>query len=149
MVVLRIIWRMVRHRWTRRILVWVVVRLIRLFGWRRAVKLLFRGRGRWRLLAAALWRAAVRLLRVGRRVLILTGRPGPGRQRLMENRAKHDRGKRGWRRRIALRRDELRRSALAAVGVDPEWRPPSRRRLSEATVLGLKGHSDHAHQSLH
>lgn len=124
-----LLWRVLRRRWARRALLWLVVRLLRLFGWRRAVKLLFRGRSRWRVLAAGLWRATVRLLRVGRAALILAGwRKTPSAKPLRT----------GMRRRLARRRDDLRRAALAAVGVDPEWRPARKRRAGGSRAIGRK-----------
>jgi hypothetical protein len=156
---IRLLWRLARRRWVRRFLVWLVIRLIRLFGWRRTVKLLFRGRRRWRVLAMGAWRATVRLLRMGRPALMLIGwlrteaprqlgdgisdRPG---SRVVRRR------RRSWAAealflklpesirtdlppRLAHRRDELRRSVFAAVGADPNWQPPSRRRVGDANAV--------------
>lgn len=157
---IRLLWRLARRRWVRRVLFWIVVRLIRLFGWRRAVRLLVRGRGRWRLVALGVWRATVRLIRVGRPDLLLIGwlrgratrslgdgmghtsrsSGSPRRRRLRAADAVSIiRDSRGLRTRLpsrlAHRRDDLRRSILAAVGVDPEWRPPSRR-VGGASAIG-------------
>src|SRR5579875_46477 len=65
MALIGLLWRLARRRWVRRVLVWLMVRLIRLFGLRRVVRLLFRGRTPWRMLATGLWRATVWLLRRG------------------------------------------------------------------------------------
>ncbi len=73
MAFIALLWRLVRRRWVRQMLLWLVVRLLRLFGWRRAVKLAFRERRHWRTLAVGAWRAAVGLLRVGRAAFILLG----------------------------------------------------------------------------
>jgi hypothetical protein len=178
MVMLRVLWRLVRHRWTRKILLWVAVRLLRLFGWRRALKLLFRGRGRWRLLAVGVWRVAVRLLRVGRSALTLSGWPRARRRPLLGH-GKHSRhgatlgstlrprlthdAKRSTLRprlthgakrstlgpRLARRRDELRRLALTALGIDPDWRPPSRRGIGTGTANGHEPHAVPRDRTLH
>jgi hypothetical protein len=163
MVFFYFVWRLVRRRWVRRVLLWLVVRLIRLFGWRRAVRLLFRGRGRWRLLAVGVWRAVVLLLRVGRSALMLAGRvrarsspslthrtPAvlrstvvPKRRRLTaaDTRSVRQLGeelRRTLPSRVARRRDDIRRSVLAALGVDPNWRPPSRRAVGPTTAADRK-----------
>jgi hypothetical protein len=121
-------WWLARHRLTRRVLLWIVVRLIRRFGLRRSLKLLFGGRRRWRFLALGAWRAAVMLLRVGRTVLRLAG-PQARARRGLDRRTPLTR-------RLARRRDRIRRSVLAAAGVDPNWRPPSRRGLGAAQSSG-------------
>ena len=140
-----LLWRLVRRRWVRRVLFWVVARLLRLFGWRRVVKLLFRGRGGWRALLVGTWRAAVRLLRLGRSALLLIGWT----RARAPLRLAHGAG--GGSRpavlswslssRIARRRDELRRSLFAAVGVDPEWRPRSRRGIGDGRPAGRQARS--------
>lgn len=163
MVFLHFVWRLVRRRWVRRLLLWLVVRLIRVFGWRRAAQLLLRGRGRWRVLAVGLWGAAVLLLRVGRSALMLAGwlraRSSPSlahritgalrstvvpkRQRLpaADTRSAWQLGE-GLRTtlpsRVARRRDDIRRSVLGAFGVDPDWRPPSRRAVGATTAADRK-----------
>jgi hypothetical protein len=149
------------RRAVRLVLLWLVVRLIRLFGWRRAVRLLFRGASHWRLVLAAVWRATVLLLRAGRSALMLAGWARARRSALLNHRTtdalrstvspkpRHlsaaDRRSGGQlveelRRtlplRVARRRDEIRRSVLAAFGVDPNWRPPSRR------TVGVTGAAD-------
>lgn len=135
-----LLWRLVRRRWVRRVLFWLVVRLLRLFGWRRVVKLLFRGRGGWRALLVGTWRAAVRLLRVGKSALLLVGWTRARAPRRLGHGGGG--GSRSavvsWRlsSRIARRRDELRRSLFAAVGVDPEWRPKSRQRIGDGSMAG-------------
>ena len=164
MAFIALLWRLVRRRWVRQMLLWLVVRLLRLFGWRRAVKLAFRERRHWRTLAVGAWRAAVGLLRVGRAAFILLGwlrprvwrplrqgttyalrrstvAPAPRRLRAGDEqsvlrlsptlRAK-------WAPRVARRRDEVRRSLLAAVGVDPYWRPARKPRAGDARAIGPK-----------
>lgn len=140
------------RRAVRLLLLWLTFRLIRLFGWRRAMRLLFRGASHWRLLVTAVWRATVLLLRAGRSALTLTGRVRAHRSASLNRRTTHalrstvspeprrisaaDRRSGGQLvqelrttlpLRVARRRDEIRRSLLAAFGVDPNWRPPSRR----------------------
>lgn len=156
----RLLWRLARRRWVRRVLLWLVVRLIRLFGWRRAVKLLFRGRRRWRFLALGVWRAAVRLLRLGRSAWVLIGWVGARTPRRLVDGREARRAPvllGGWRlraadalgirplprevrtslpSRLARRRDELRRAVLTAVGVDPEWRPAREARGGERSSIG-------------
>ncbi len=66
MTLITLFWRLGRRRWMRRVLLWLVVRLIRLFGWRRAVRFALRGSGRSRLLLLALWRATIRRLGLAR-----------------------------------------------------------------------------------
>jgi len=152
MVFIRLFWRVVRRRWVRRFLLWIVLRLLRAFGWRRAVRLLFRGRNPWRVLALGAWRAAVRVLRLGRATLLMIAwarerrsqplGPGtraarlsagtPARRRLQAAYAQRSSQlpqdlRTQWRPRLARRRDHLRRSVFAAIGMDPDWRPPSRR----------------------
>lgn len=160
MVVFRLLWRVIRRRWVRRVLFWIIVRLLRLFGWRRVVRLLFRGRWRWRAIASGLWRVAVGLLRMARSLLMLGGartrssRPlghrtraglrsgvGPRRRRLESGGTPRARQlRRRLRTRLApelaRRRDDLRRAVLASVGVDPDWQPPSRRALRDPSAVG-------------
>ena len=141
MAFITLLWRLVRRRWVRRMLLWLVVRLLRLFGWRRVVRLLARGRGGWRLLALGAWRTAIRLLRLGRSVLVLIGWAGARTpRRLGRRRARNAKQRKALSRsfssRVAHRRDNLRRSLLAAVGVDPGWRPKSRRRIGDGSVAG-------------
>lgn len=129
MALIGLLWRVLRRRWTRRVLFWLVVRLIRLFGLRRAVRLLFSGRGRWRLLAGGLWRAAIRLLRAGGSLLALVGwRKARAAKPLRTS----------LRTRLARRRHDLRRAALTAVGVDPEWRPARKRRAGGSRAIERK-----------
>jgi len=159
MVFLRLLWRLVRARWVRRVLFWLVFRLIRMFGWRRAVRLVFRERARWRSLAVGAWRAAVLLLRVGRSALMLAGWLRARATALLNHRTTYvlrSAGASERRRlsaagtrqglqtrqarpstlssRVARRRDDIRRSVLAAIGVDPNWRPPSRRAVGAASA---------------
>jgi hypothetical protein len=184
MVSLRFAWRLARHRWARRVLLWLiarlsrwvrwrrgmrllllwlVVRLIRLFGWRRAVRLLARGAGHWRLLLAAVWRATVLLLRAGRSALMLAGWARAHRSASLDHRRTNALGStvspkprrlsvadsRSGRQllqelrttlpsRVARRRDEIRRSVLAAFGVDPDWRPASRRTVGATSAANRK-----------
>jgi hypothetical protein len=184
MVFLRFAWRLASRRWTRRVLLWLivrltrwvgwrravrllllwlVVRLIRLFGWRRAVRLLFRGASHWRLLVAAVWRATVLLLRAGRSALTLAGWARARRSASLNHRTTNalrstdspkprrlstaDRRSGGQLvqelrttlpSRVARRRDEIRRSLLAAFGVDPNWRPPSRRTAGATSAVDRK-----------
>ena len=142
MFVIRLLWRLLRRRWLRRLLFWLAVRVIKLFGWRRAGRLVLRGRGRWRLLALGAWRGAVRLLRLGRAALLVIGWAARASQRLSSGKraapfAAHlptrGRARAGHRRgRLARRRDELWRAALTTFGLDPEWRPRSGRKLGGA-----------------
>ena len=149
-----LLWRLARRRWVRRLLVWLVIRLLRLFGWRRVVRLLFRGRTPWRVLAAGVWRAAVWLLRRSpvliplvwprARALRRLTRPGDTRRSGFLTTPQPQGAGASWTLqlsrsvranmspRLARRRDEIRRSLFAAVGVDPDWMPPSRRRASGA-----------------
>lgn len=153
MAFLGLIWRLVRRRWVRRMLFWIAARLIRWFGLRRTVRLLFRDRSRWRVLAVAVWRATGLLLRAARSVLMLAGWRGarsalssyrtsdalssaaaPRRRRLPETGMRsswqlgHDL-RANLPSRVARHRDGIRRSVLAALGIDPNWRPPSRRAI--------------------
>jgi hypothetical protein len=146
-----VIWRVARRRWVRRVLIWMVMRLVRLFGWRRALRLVFGERGRWRLAALGVWRATVWLLRLGRSAKALLGWVSShvprslagqtlrvplviGSWRLLGADA-HRPGKlrADLPRRLAHRRDNLRRSILVAVGVDPAWRP---KRKGRGSVIG-------------
>jgi hypothetical protein len=184
MVLLRLIWRLVRRRRARKVLLWLtvrvtrwvglrravrllllwlVVRLIGLFGWRRAGRLLLRGASRWRLLVAAVRRAAGLLLRAGRSALMLAGWVGARRSASLNHRtigALRSTNSPKPRRlpaadmrpagqlvqelrttlpsRVARRRDEIRRSILAAFGVDPDWRPPSRRTVGTTSAADRK-----------
>ena len=184
MVFLRFFWRLVRRRRTRRVLMWLIVRvarwvgvrravrllllwlvvhLIHLFGWRRAARLLLRSASRWRLLVTAVWRAAGLVLRAGRSALMLTGWVGARRSVSLDHRttrALHSTVTPKPRRlsaadmrsggqlvqdlrtnlpsRVARRRDEIRRSVLAAFGVDPNWRPPSRRTVGTTSAADRK-----------
>ena len=151
------------RRAVRLLLLWLVVRLIRLFGWQRAVRLLFRGASHWRLLVAAVWRATVLLLRAGRSALTLAGWARARRSASLNHRttnALRSTGSPEPRRlsaadrrsggqlvqelrttlpsRVARRRDEIRRSVLAAFGVDPNWRPPSRRTAGVTSAVDRK-----------
>ena len=162
------------RRAVRLLLLWIVVRLIGVFGWRRALRLLVRGASHWRLLVAAVWRATVLLLRAGRSALMLAGwarsrraaslnhRPtyalrsaaGPKPRRLTAA----DRRSGGQLvqelrttlpSRVARRRDEIRRSVLAAFGVDPNWRPPSRRTVSATSLADRKPRPELGKSSSH
>ncbi len=173
MAFIALLWRLARSRWARRMLFWLVLRLLRWFGWRRAAKLAFRGRRHWRILAVGAWRAAVRLLRLGRLTFILLGWLGPRAWRVLRPSTRHTlqrstvvpthrRLRAGdeqsalrlpptlrvprtlrvpptvradWAPRLARRRDEVRRSLLAAVGVDPNWRPARKPRAGEARAI--------------
>jgi hypothetical protein len=151
------------RRAVRLLLLWLVVRLIRLFGWRRAVRLLFRGASHWRLLVEAVRRATVLLLRAGRTTLTLAGWARARRSASLNHRTpdalrstdspkprrlpaadKRSGGQLAQELRttlplrVARRRDEIRRSLLAAFGVDPNWRPPSRRTVSATSVVDRK-----------
>jgi|SRR5579875_1646367 len=161
MAFLRLVWWVCRRRWVRRAVLWLVARLIRMFGWRRAMKLLFRERRHWRFAAMGAWRAAVRLLRWGRSAWLLIGwvrahmprRLGGGTSRSQLSSgswrrladaqlALHQRGARraGLRPQLARRRDSIRRSILGAIGVDPDWRPARKGRGGVAGALGHAGH---------
>ena len=151
------------RRAVRLLLLWLVVRLIRLFGWRRAARLLLRSASRWRLLVAAAWRAARLLLRAGGSTLMLAGWVGARRSASLNHRTigalrstvspKPRRLSAADMRsggqlvqelrttlpsRVARRRDEIRRSILAAFGVDPDWRPPSRRTVGTTSAADRK-----------
>jgi hypothetical protein len=132
-------------------LFWLVTRLIRLFGWRRAVKMVFRNRRHLRLAVIGGWRATVRLLRLGRSAWRLLGwirEHGPqlltgGRKALRLGAGPNHRGGHAALRprayptgtfrtnltsRVLHRRDKVRGSLLAAVGMDPNWRPDRKAR---------------------
>jgi hypothetical protein len=151
------------RRAVRLLLLWLTVRLIRLFGWRRAMRLLFRGVSHWLLLVAAVWRASVLLLRAGRSALTLAGRARAHRSASLNRRTTNalrstvspkprrlsaaDSRSGGQLvqelrttlpSRVARRRDEIRRSLLAAFGVDPNWRPPSRRTAGPTSSVDRK-----------
>ena len=184
MVFLRFVWRLASRRWARRallwlvvrlsrwvgwrravrlLLLWLVVRLIRWFGWGRAARLLLRGASHWRLLVAAVWRATVLMLRAGRSALTLAGWVRARRSAALNHRTTHALSSTVTARprllsaadmrsggqlvkelrttlpsRVARRRDEIRRSVLAAIGVDPNWRPPSRRTVAATSAADLK-----------
>ncbi len=162
MTVLRFFWRAVRRRPVLRVLLWIVVRLIGWFGWRRSVKLVFRQRRRGLAIALGLWRATVGLLRLGRLAWILIGWIRQHSPRLLGHRKEtlqsqlfperrglrapdtarslHVRGTVGPNvsSRLARRRDELRRSVLAAIGVDPEWRPKRKPHARHSTAISSK-----------
>jgi len=144
----RLLRRLFGRRWLRRLVLWLVARQIRKSGWRSTAKLLFRGSRHLRALVVASWRATIGLLRLGRRVVRLIGwirahTPRALGQRTHKSlRARvvprlaegqvHPTGQlsRELRntlpRRVAHRRDVIRRSLFAAVGVDPNWRPARR-----------------------
>jgi hypothetical protein len=147
------------RRAVRLLLLWLVVRVIRLFGWRRVARLLLRSAGRWRLLVAAVRRAAGLLLRAGASALMLAGWVEARRSASLNHRtigalrstvsskprrlpaADMRSGvqlaqelRTTWPSRVARRRDEIRRSILAAFGVDPNWRPPSRRTVGTTSA---------------
>jgi hypothetical protein len=151
------------RRAVRLLLLWLVVRLIHLFGWRRAARLLLRSASHWRLLVAAVRRAAGLLLRAGRSALMLAGWVGARRSASLNHRTTgalrstvspkprrlsaadtRSGGQlvQGLRTtlpsRVARRRDEIRRSILAAFGVDPDWRPPSRRTVGTTSAPDRK-----------
>jgi hypothetical protein len=151
------------RRAVRLLLLWLVVRLIHWFGWRRAARLLLRGASHWRLLVAAVRRAAGLLLRAARSALMLAGWVGARRSASLNHRTvgalrstvtpKPRRLSAADMRsggqlvqelrttlpsRIARRRDEIRRSILAAFGVDPNWRPPSRRTVGTTNAADRK-----------
>jgi hypothetical protein len=134
-----LLWRLVRARWTRRILFWLIGRVVRWFGWRRSLRMLFKG-SRWRRVALGMWRVATWLLRASRFTLgLLAGRGHRRRQRLDRGRSPN---MRSWGPRLARRRDKVRRSLLAAAGVDPEWRPASRRNTGTDSLTGRLGHPE-------
>lgn len=108
--------RLVRQRWFRRLLAWLLVRQVRRSGVRGTAKLLLRG---VRLLLTASWRTTLGLFRLGRRVIRLIGWVDAHRPGALGRRSQR------WMR-VAHRRDVIRRSLLAAVGVDPDWRPARR-----------------------
>ena len=147
--------RLIRQRWFRRLLAWLLMRQVRRSGVRGTAKLLLRG---VRLLLTASWRTTLGLFRLGRRVVRLIGwldahRPGAlGRRRQRSLRARivlalpaahsaaaaqHPAQLRSpLSRRVAHRRDVIRRSLLAAVGVDPNWRPARRPPANSRTRVG-------------
>lgn len=141
----RLIRRLLGQRWFRRLLSWLLVRQVRRSGARGTARLLLRAA---RLLLTASWRTTLGLLRLSRRVIRLIGwldahrppalrarrrrslpgriiralppsQPAPGAGPLARRPATLSR-------RVAHRRDVIRRSLLAAVGVDPDWRPARR-----------------------
>jgi len=147
--VVRLLWRLARRRWLRRLLLWLGVRLVRKSGWRRTAKLLFRGRRHWRLLAKFVWRATLGVFLLGRRTFRLIGwlranRPrslgGHRPRKALRTRVVPRLGaadpqsahrfaverRATLQRRVARRRDVIRRSLLSAVGADPNWRPARR-----------------------
>lgn len=161
----RLLWRLIRRRWLRRLLLWLGVRLIRKSGWRRTAKLLFRGRRHWRLLAKSAWRTALGLLLLGRLAFRLIGWLGAHRPRSLggqkprkglrtrvvprlgaaEAQSTHRLGverRTTLQRRVAQRRDVIRRSLLSAVGVDPNWRPARRPPSNRAGVIGREPHPE-------
>jgi hypothetical protein len=151
MALLRLLWRLLRRRRLARVLLWVVTRLIRLFGWRRAVKVVFRNRRYLRITGIGAWRATVRLLRMGRSAWRLLGwirEHGPqllagGRKALRLTTGHSHRGghaalrprahptatvRKNLMSRVLHRRDVVRGSLLTAVGMDPNWRPDRKAR---------------------
>lgn len=145
----RLLGRLLRRRWLRRLLFWLGGRLVRRSGWRRTARMLFRGRSHWRPLAKGVWRAALALLTLGRLTYRLIGWLGAHRPRALGGHTSRKSlrtrvvprlgaagGQPGHRlaveprttlkRRVAHRRDVIRRSLLASVGVDPNWRPARR-----------------------
>lgn len=163
MAFLRFLWRSIRRRPVLRLLLRTVLRLVRWFGWWRSAKLVFRQRRHGYAGAVALWRASLRLLRLGRAAWFLIGwirRHGPrlfahgketlGFQVLAERRRLRAPGTASVLRirtvrpnltsRMARHRDELRRSVLSAMGVDPEWRPNRKRHGAHARATGRERH---------
>jgi hypothetical protein len=139
--------RLLGSRWLRRLLLWWLGRKVRESGWRGTATYLFRQRRHLRTLVVASWRATVGLLRMGRRIVRLIawvhahtpralGQRAQGtlRARVVPGLTAGDRASDRWlslasqprtpmSRRVAHRRDVIRRSVLSAVGVDPNWRP--------------------------
>lgn len=161
---LRFAWRVIWRRPIFKMLLWVVLTLVRRFGWRRSAKFAFAQRRRGYAAVRGLWRAAVRLLRLGRSVWTLIAwvrrnlprlLRGGGTQALRSASVPQDRRLRApyvtrsldtqrpvrpnLSSRVARRRDEVRRSLLAAMGVDPNWRP--NRQPRGGPVNGPKNHS--------
>lgn len=50
---LRLLWRLARRRWARRVVLWFVFRVLRLLGWRRLLKLVLRQLRRARMFRSA------------------------------------------------------------------------------------------------
>jgi len=141
----RLLRRLFGRRWLRRLVLWLVARQVRKSGWRATAKFLFRGRRHLRALIVASWRSTIGLFRLGRRVIHVIGwirahTPRALRQqtqkslrarvvpRLAAGQAHPTRElsrelRNTLPRRVAHRRDVIRRSLFAAVGVDPNWRP--------------------------
>jgi hypothetical protein len=161
----RLLWRLVRRRWLRRLLFWLGVRMVRKSGWRRTARLLFRGRRHWRLLVKVVWRATLGVLLLSRRTFRLIGwlrahRPrslgGQHPRKALRTRAvprlraadaRSGRQSAGepritLKRRVAQRRDVIRRSLLASVGVDPNWRPARRPPNGGAAAIGREQHPE-------
>jgi hypothetical protein len=144
----RLLRRIFGRRWLRRLVLWLLARQVRRSGWRGTAKFLFREVRHLRALMAASWRAAIGLLWLGRRIVHLigwirahtpralgqqthkslrarivprlaAGEAAPTRQLSRELRNTLPR-------RVAHRRDVIRRSLFAAVGIDPNWRPARR-----------------------
>ena len=138
----RLLGELFRERWFRRLLAWLLVRQVRRSGVRGTAKLLARG---VRLLLKASWRTTLGMFWLGKRVIHLIGWLDQHRPAMLARRsqrslrariilglpasrspttADHRAQKRApISRRVAHRRDVIRRSLLSAVGVDPNWRP--------------------------
>ena len=141
----RFVRQLFREPWFRRLLAWLLVRQVRRSGVRGTAKLLLRGA---RLLLTASWRTTLGLFRLGRGVIRLIGWLDAHRPRALGQRDQRSLRARiilalpasrvatagayplplrtPLSRRVAHRRDVIRRSLLAAVGVDPNWRPARR-----------------------
>jgi hypothetical protein len=144
----RLLRRLFGRRWLRRLVLWFVARQVRKSGWRGTAKFLFRGRRHVRALIVALWRSTIGLFRLGRRLIHLIGwirahkpralgqqthkslrarvvpRLAPGEAHPTRQLSRELRNT--LPRRVAHRRDVMRRSLFAAVGIDPNWRPARR-----------------------
>jgi hypothetical protein len=139
--------RLVRSRWFRRLVLWWLGRKVRESGWRGTARFLLSQRGHLRRLVVASWRATVGVFRLGRRIARLIAWVHAHTPRTLGRRSRKSlratfvpgltTGDKGSERRLALasqrrtpmsrrvahRRDVIRRSFLTAVGVDPNWRP--------------------------
>jgi hypothetical protein len=153
----RLVRRLLGQRWFRRLLSWLLVRQVRRSGARGTARLLLRAA---RVLLSASWRTTLGLLRLSRQVIRLIGwldahRPaalGRSSRRSLPARiiralpssrpaaaAEHPSRRRPTlSRRVAQRRDVIRRSLLAAVGADPNWRP-ARRSTTQSRRGALPG----------
>jgi hypothetical protein len=141
--------RLLGSRWLRRLVLWWLGRKVRQSGWRGTARYLWDQRGLLRTLAAASWRATVGAFRLGRRIVRLIAWVHAHTPRGLGQRARgslharvvpgltagdadsdrrlplvlRPRSRTPMSRRVAHRRDVIRRSLLASVGVDPNWRP--------------------------